>query len=93
MGQNLPTGAPHVLEVKVDDVPLHGATNTVSFIRSGEGQRGTDGWSMTLDRTGVIATKGERRVLVPWSRVRLVELSPETKPETKPAPSSKAAAQ
>lgn len=90
MGQNLPTGAPHVVEVKVDDVPLLGATNTVSFIRSGEGPRGTDGWSMILDRAGVIATKGERRVLVPWSRVRLVELSPESKPA---AASSKAAAQ
>lgn len=74
-----------IVRIAVDEVPLLGASVTVSFlardIPADTSGRAEEGWQLHAGQHGVHATKADRFVMVPWAQVRLVEYGPlEKKP-------------
>ena len=69
-----------IVRIHVADVPLIGASATVSFlardIPEGTAGRFEEGWDLRPVGNGVAAVKGERSVVIPWPQVRLVEYGP-----------------
>jgi hypothetical protein len=69
-----------IVRVSVDEVPLLGPSVTVSYLArevpEGTAGRPEEGWQLHSGQHGIHATKGDRVVCVPWSRVRLIEFGP-----------------
>ena len=68
-----------------DDVPLTGPTDATTVLRSDAGPEKHFGWALSPSRDGVLAEKDGRSLLVPWTKVRLIEHAPAEAPALKRA--------